>query len=291
MRALVIGNAALDETFEVDVFPEPGQSIFGRTGPRGLGGKGANQAVMLGRSGVSTVLAAPIGNDARGMTLRAALDAEPIRRHRIDLDGVATDTSIIMRSDDGDNTIVTTREAALALTADMAIPALSDGAEGDWVILQGNLSIQTTEALLRAAKARGMITALNPSPLQPGYAALWPLLDVVFVNQGEAEALEGAGTLLKAGVGQVVTTLGGAGSSLSDLKEDQAFAAVPVEIVDTTGAGDCFMAVALASSILRGRRTLDGDALHTAAAAAAITVSRSGTVAAFPTATEMRTLL
>lgn len=291
MRAFVIGNAALDEIFEIDAFPEPGQSIFGRPGTSGPGGKGANQAVMLGRAGVDTTLAAPIGCDARGAALRDALAVEPISRLPLDIKGVPTDTSIIMRSATGENTIVTTREAALALSPEQAVATLDSAAPGDWVVLQGNLSLTTTAAILKAARDRGMSTAINPSPLQPGYAPLWPFLDAVFVNEGEAGALGGDAGLLEAGARQVVTTLGGAGSRLNDADGETRRGAAPAIIRDTTGAGDCFMAVALASVILRGTRDIDGRALEAAAAAAAITVSRPGTITAFPTSTEIRDLL
>jgi ribokinase len=59
--------------------------------------------------------------------------------------------------------------------------------------------------------------------------------------------------------------------------------------VDTTGAGDCFMATALASAALRAARLDPRALLH--AAAAAITVSRPGTGAAFPTRAELADIL
>ena len=67
-------------------------------------------------------------------------------------------------------------------------------------------------------------------------------------------------------------------------------AAAAATIVDTTGAGDCFMATALASAALRGV-DLDARALAHAARAAALTVSRPGTMRAFPTASEMAAIL
>jgi ribokinase len=67
-------------------------------------------------------------------------------------------------------------------------------------------------------------------------------------------------------------------------------AAAQAEIVDTTGAGDCFMATALASAALRGVE-LDARALAHGAQAAARTVARPGTMRAFPTAAEMTAIL
>ncbi|EKQ6539234.1 ribokinase, partial [Klebsiella michiganensis] len=64
----------------------------------------------------------------------------------------------------------------------------------------------------------------------------------------------------------------------------------PAEALDTTGAGDTFLAVMLASAILRGIAP-DALALAHASRAAAITVSRRGTLSAFPDGHELTALL
>jgi ribokinase len=135
-----------------------------------------------------------------------------------------------------------------------------------------------------------MKTALNPSPLRPYFAVLWPLVDIVFANESEAAALGGIEALRAAGVAQVVVTMGAKGAQLVMAGQDVLVPAEPSEAVDTTGAGDCFMATALASAALR-RVALDPRALRHAAAAAAITVSRPGTGRAFPSAAEMAAIL
>ena len=54
MRAYVIGNVTIDETLAVNEMPQAGASIFGSQRSRDLGGKGANQAIVLGRCGLPT---------------------------------------------------------------------------------------------------------------------------------------------------------------------------------------------------------------------------------------------
>jgi ribokinase len=66
--------------------------------------------------------------------------------------------------------------------------------------------------------------------------------------------------------------------------------AAPAAIVDTTGAGDCFTGVALASAMLRGV-AVDVRALEDASRAAAITVGRRGTQDAFPSHEELMAIL
>lgn len=290
MRAFVIGNVALDETVTVEDLPARGASIHGQASQADLGGKGANQAIVLGRWGLPCHFCAAVGDDSRGDEIRSRLDAETIEADLIRIAGVASDFSIILRTRSGDNAIITTNAAASGLTSGAACAALTGAVPGDLLVMQGNLSPETTIAALRQAREMGVRTALNPSPLRAFFSALWPFVDIAFVNESEAASLGGPGALLAAGVPQVVLTLGSKGALLITAEKSAMVPAQPCEVVDTTGAGDCFMATALASAGLRGV-TLDLRALRHAAAAAAITVSRAGTGAALPSRTELAEIM
>jgi ribokinase len=290
MRAHVIGNVALDETIRVDALPSPGASILGVELSRDLGGKGANQAVVLGRAGVACRLVAPVGQDARAGEIRAALAGEPVEARLLALDGLRSDISINLMAAGGENAVITTSEAASGLSPAAAVGMLADAAPGDLLVLQGNLTADTTRALLAEGRSRGLRTAFNPSPLRDFFNGLWPLVDMVFLNEGEASACGGVGVLRAAGVGRVVLTLGGQGARLFSAAGDEAVPAAPAEVVETTGAGDCFLATALASAARRGVE-LDSRALAHGARAAALTVSRPGTLRAFPTTAELADIL
>lgn len=290
MRAFVIGNVALDETVTVRGLPAIGASVHGQAGQTDLGGKGANQAIILGRAGLPCRFCAAVGEDSRADDIRSRLAAEPLEADLIRVAGVASDFSIILRTPSGDNAIITTNAAASGLTPEAASAALAGAVPGDLLVLQGNLSADTTVAALRQARARGMQTALNPSPLRPFFRDIWPLVDIAFLNETEAAALGGTRALLAAGVPQVVLTLGAKGARLVTTEQDFLVPAQPCKVVDTAGAGDCFMATALASAGLRDA-PLDPRALRHAAAAAAITVSRPGTGSAFPTRAELAEIL
>ncbi len=296
MRAYVIGNVTIDETIAVDALPTSGASILGEIGAHDLGGKGTNQAVVMARCGVQTTLVAPVGNDVRAAAIRERLLDEPLIAELVELEGKSSDVSIIFRLPDGENAIVTTTGSAESLTSSDVASKLQAAEPDDLAILQGNLSHRATREILERAKALQMVTAFNPSPLRPYFADLWGLIDVVFLNQGEALALTGttgeaaAEYLLQQGLREVVLTLGNKGAILAN---EQAMITVPAHpsvVVDTTGAGDTFMSVALASSVKRNCR-LDRLAIEHAVKAAAITVSRKGTQSAFPTSQELEILL
>jgi ribokinase len=294
MHAFVIGNVTIDETILVDEMPSPGASILGQIGQADLGGKGANQAVVLGRCCLPTTLIAPVGKDARAAMIRQHLNDEPLETILIELAGKASDASLVFRLPDGENSNVTTTASAQNLRVEEVQPHLALARAGDIAILQGNLSETATYGILEHAKTIGMRTAFNPSPLRPYFADLWQWVDIVFLNRGEAQALTGATGreaaehFLGKGVREVVMTSGREGAVLMNARGTTAHApAVPCDVVDTTGAGDTFMSVALASAALRNC-DLDQLALQHAAQAAAITVSQPGTRSAFPTIQQLQ---
>ncbi|MEY9165052.1 ribokinase [Sinorhizobium fredii] len=292
MRAYVIGNVTIDETIAVSEMPAAGASVLGRQRSRDLGGKGANQAVIMARCGLPTTLVAAIGEGFRADAIREHLAEEPVVNHLIALPGRSTDFSVVLTTPDGENLNVTTTDAAQNLPLAEAVAGLADAGPGDLAVLQGNLTDETTRGVLEAASSRGMITVFNPSPLRSFFCGLWPFIDIAFLNEGEALALTGTSgeeacrRLLATGVREVVLTFGGNGAMLASGDAMIRVPSVPCTVVDTTGAGDTFMAVALASAALRGSR-LDRTAIEHAARAAAITVSRPGTRSAFPTRSQL----
>ncbi|MEE4188096.1 MAG: PfkB family carbohydrate kinase, partial [Roseobacter sp.] len=108
VKAFVVGNIVMDESYAVDSLPTQGESIFGKKTGTDLGGKGANQAIVLGRSGVPTVLIAATGTDAQADGMIRRLETEPVEARFVKMDGMASDNSIIMTDQIGGNTIITT---------------------------------------------------------------------------------------------------------------------------------------------------------------------------------------
>lgn len=296
MRVHVIGNAAIDETLAVGEWPSPGASIFGTSRGSGPGGKGLNQAVVLARAGLRTRLVAGIGEDTRGAAIRAALAAEPLVFDAITMPGRATDMSVVLSATDGDNCNITTTECAGNLSPEVARAALSAAESGDVLVVQGNLTEDTTRAALETAGKIRMVRAMNPSPLRDWHKDLLPLCEYLFVNGGEAIALTGltgreaAEAFHLAGVEWTVLTRGAKGALLSGPHGMVEVPAERAEVIDTTGAGDTFMAVTLASAMGRGAM-LDAEALRAGARAAALTVTRTGAFAALPTAAELAAIL
>jgi ribokinase len=292
---LVLGNATIDESMTVDTWLAPGQTVIVGPPRRDLGGKGANQALVASRTGAPVRFVAAIGRDAEGDWIAERLHAEGLSDDLLRVDA-ATDRSLIFVNPEGENAIASTVAAAGSIGPDLARSLVAALAPGDGLLMQGNLSLEATRAALLAARSAHVRTIFNPSPLQPGFANLLPLVDLLVLNQGEAERLGGAGdpgvaagSLRLAGASIVVLTLGARGAVFADEAGVDHTPAPEVSAVDTTGAGDTFTGVLIGA--LYHRRLASHAAVAAAAAAAALTVQRFGTWSAFPSRVEIEAIL
>jgi ribokinase len=293
MTIHVIGNVARDTILRVDRFPMPGETIVARDVRDDFGGKGANQAIMLARCGVPVRLTVAVGDDDVALALRRHLEREGIDTSFVVRPG-PSDRSLILVDAAGDNMIVSMIGAAGAVTPADLVGAVDAMQAGDTVLMQGNLSADTTAWCLEAARMRGCTTVLNPSPIRFDYRDIWALADVAVVNRGEAVELGGAGSpedaaasLLRKGVGLVALTRGAEGARILARDHRLAQPAEPVAAVDSAGAGDVFCGVLLAA---RAKSRDWPEALRLAVIASGRAVARRGTVAAFPGAEECRLL-
>jgi ribokinase len=218
----------------------------------------------------------------------------------------ATGCALIVIDDAGANTVTVDAGANATVTT----PALGLGA-GDVVIAPLEVPSDAIAAAFAQARSAGARTILNPSPVAE-VNHLLALTDVVLVNEHEAAALAGttvvdvqtapAGVAARlAGPGQVVVvTLGGDGVAaggegvgpVGDRRSvgvDGSVGSVRIHgrrvtPVDTTGAGDCFGGV-LAAGLAEGLAL--AAALDRANRAAALAVTRLGTVPAMPDRAEV----
>ena len=284
-HVVVIGNAGLDLRLEVPRLPLAGETLIGSAGTRAPGGKGLNQAVVAARCGVPVQFCAPLGNDeAEANEVERHLSREGLARLLLPRLPYATDFSLLMVLPNGENSIVSTSACSLALTAVQAEPLLRDLGEGDVVLMQGNLSLGTTAALLTIARQQKAMTIFNPAPFWPGAEKLVGQCSLVIANRIEAESL---GAWIDAAPAAIVT-LGADGCVLAEHKQRRSFPAETVTAVDTTGCGDTFCGV-MAAALAKGFTT--DQAIEVAQKAAALTATRRGAFQALPSREELAILL
>ncbi len=293
MTIIVVGNAALDTTFEVERLPRPGESILVQAMREDLGGKGLNQAVAAARTGEAVVFCAAVGDDAASAMIMDRLALEGIDARSVLPRGGVTDRTTVFVMPDAQNALATSAHNARSLRASDVASAVDRAGPGDVVLMQGNLTLETTLTTAGTAQAQGATVVLNPSPITHDYAALWPHIDIAVVNADECATLTdtpdtelGAQRLVEAGVGAVVVTRGAQDVILVE-RESVAHVNVPtVPAVDTTGAGDAFCGVFVAG-VASGSTRL--EAVERAVHAAAIAVTRPGAIASIPRRDELAT--
>ena len=240
----VIGSINLDIVAHVKNFPQPGETVTNAVVHRFPGGKGANQAVAAHRLGASVFMVGRVGSDPLAEEALYTL-----RREGIDLGycktlkNHATGLALIVVNEAGENQIVVAPGANAAFDAKhLVVPAT------DACIAQLEVPVET---ILKAARANNNFFCLNAAPVKPVPHELLEHVDLLVVNEIEAQAL---GSELENFHGLLASTYGARGAVLSHNGRQIARATPPeVDVLDTTGAGDAFTA-ALTVALVSGMK-------------------------------------
>jgi ribokinase len=296
-RICVVGSANVDLTFRTPRLPRPGETLAGHAFHLGMGGKGANQAVAAARLGAQVSLIARVGNDAFGQEALRRYIAEGLDTTYVRADEQRpTGTAAIIVDDQAENCIIVVGGANAGLSPADVRSAAAAIQNADVLLCQLETPLAATLEAFRLARAAGVRTVLTPAPATELPDELLRLCDICVPNKTEMELLTGlsveslgaaeaaAWKLRQRGVGIVVVTMGAAGALLLDDDGATHIPAVRVEAVDPTGAGDSFTA-ALAVALAEGLSLR--EAARKASVVAALTVTRIGTQAAFPTRAEV----
>ncbi|AXA43153.1 ribokinase [Rhizobium leguminosarum] len=280
---VTFGSINVDLIYLVNEIPQAGQTVLARGSRTEAGGKGANQALAAARDGANVVMTAAVGNDAMAPIALQNLESE-VDIRRVVRSNEPTGSAAIMIDADGRNMI------AVAAGANLA--AQSDGVEDEllrnasYVLMQMENDAIQIENLIRRVSNHPAKSILNLAPAYRLDRDLLSLVDIVIVNEDEAEALSGwlgcestARSLSESLDTGVLRTMGGEGAEAFIDGENVRVPALRVDAVDTTAAGDCFVGV-LASALDRGL-SLDA-AMRRAARAAAIACSRPGSQSSIP---------
>jgi sugar/nucleoside kinase (ribokinase family) len=247
------------------------------------GGSAANTAAWVASRLRPVALVAAVGDDGLGVSARHDLAALGVRTEGVvSVAGARTGTCVVLVDPTGERTMLPDRGANDDLDVGAVLDAMRGEAVG-WLHLSGYTVLHDGSrvagvAALAAARERGIPTSVDPSSAGPildlGAEVLADLLrpvDVLFANEEEVAALGGEAAALSI-ASAVVVKRGAAGATWIDGTRRIDVAAVPVDVVDTTGAGDAFAAGFLTS--------WDGVDVETAlaggAAVAAEAVSRPG---------------
>jgi ribokinase len=293
MTVVVCGSLNMDVIVQSKRRPLAGETILDGKVSFLPGGKGANQAIAAARLGARTAMLGAVGDDVFGKTLRDVLadngvDADGVKLVRGETTGVA-----VIQVAEGDNAIT----GAAGANARFAKPMIGrKPRRGEIWVAQFETPLATTEAAFRRARAAGARIILNLAPMVRHPKRLLKLVDVAVLNEIELAQATGikitaassraiiAAACRKLGPAIVIATLGSRGLVMVSPDGVVALPAFKAKVVDTTGAGDCFVG-ALAARLLSGASII--DAARYANAAAACSVERLGATPSMPTPKEV----
>ncbi|PHH65344.1 hypothetical protein CDD81_2756 [Ophiocordyceps australis] len=308
----ILGSLNIDCVSYVPHHPFPGETLTANHFTVAPGGKGANQAVAcaklsrsasnLDHGSAHVSMVGAVGSDGHGATIRKCLES-----HGVDVSGIRivddakTGIAIIIVDEpDGQNRIILSPQANSSLRPAHFAAGLP-APRPDLLVMQLEIPIDTVLTALDAARAASVPVLLNPAPAQALPLDAYRRLAHLVVNETEASILSAcaesdlddpaglrrvAGLFLERGVDNVVITLGARGVFYASSTSGTC-ALVPAQkchVVETTAAGDTFVgSYALAVVHATGTDAFNIDAAVKAAnRAAAITVSRTGSLASIP---------
>jgi ribokinase len=290
-RIVVVGSANMDVVGLAERLPLPGETVLGDDFVMQPGGKGANQAIAATRAGGECVFLGAIGSDAFGVTINARLTASGVDTAHVRTSYGVSGVAVIMVDRAGENSILVSPGANRTFV-DLSPAERAVIAAGDVLLCQQEIPVETVIAAALAGQDGGTRVVLNAAPARQLPAELLAAVDLLVVNEVEAEAITGSREpdmdALLAVVPRVVLTLGGAGSWYADRDGvSERVAAYRVEAADTTAAGDAFCG-ALAVAWGEGRDLV--DAVRWANAAGAACVRKVGASNSLPTRAEIDAL-
>ncbi len=293
---VVFGSVNADLFLNVDRLPVRGETVLCPSYVFRPGGKGANQAAAAARAARPGGHVRMIGRVGRDPYAGPVLDA--LRVGGVDTDLIAetdgvTGTAAVMVEKGGENQIVVASGANLAVTADQ-IPDALLGADTT-VVLQMEVPVTETEAVIHRARRAGSRVVLNLAPAMPIDESALHACDVLVLNEIEANTLAGsdgaaenhAQYFAKRYALDCIITLGADGAVLAG--DDMLFriGALDIEPVDTVGAGDAFVG-ALAASLDGGAAIT--FALRQASVAAGLACLQEGAQSGLPTLAEIESV-
>lgn len=300
-RIVIIGSSNTDLVVRTHKIPSPGETVIGEDYFVNPGGKGANQAVTVAKLGGNASFIARVGDDEYGR-----MSLEGYKAAGLDVSHVAIDHSahsgvaMIVVDDNAENAITVSSGANYNMCKEDIDKAEALLESADFLLMQLEIPMPIVEYAAGKACAKGVKVILNPAPGTKISESLLSKLYIIVPNETECEILTGiritdqeskmraAEKLLRAGIKNVILTIGSKGSCLVNSEGCVHVPAIPQKAVDTTAAGDVYCG-ALCVALSEGKSI--SDAMLFATAASSISVMRKGAQPSIPTREEVLDLI
>lgn len=249
---VVFGSNVLDLFIHLPDLPKKDTAVFLDNHDEAPGGKGANQAVAAARAGADVRFFGALGKGGHGRQMLENLQEQNINTSGIEIldmpSGLAT---IFVDEEDGTHKVVVSQGANLK-ARQISVP--DNLLTKDTIVLvQGELPMVETEALIARAKKSGARTVMNFAPATQALSTeMLQNLDYIILNEHEADLVgqsQGMQTQDKAAFAKelydrfklvTLVTLGGVGSLVCSGEGVLMVPPLKIKPVDTIGAGDAY---------------------------------------------------
>ncbi|HPC35361.1 MAG TPA: ribokinase [Candidatus Marinimicrobia bacterium] len=290
---IIVGSANMDMMVQVDKYPLPGETVFGKKFGIYPGGKGANQAVACAKLGADTIFIGKMGDDIFRDRLVKNMESNGVNMKEIFIDPeTLTGVAFIYVDANGQNEIVVVSGSNMQLTEGDIRSKERLFERAKIVLCQLEIPLSAVETAAALAKKNEATFILNPAPACDLPPNLLRKIDFLIPNEIELSFLTGQAVadrnsvisssrkLIAAGVRNVITTRGVEGAILVNSERWQEFPAFTVKAVDTTAAGDAFNG-AFAAALASGKAV--DEAISFANKVAAWSVTKLGAQTSMPT--------
>lgn len=291
---IVFGSVNVDFVTRVDAIPRPGETVLGPNYQVIPGGKGANQALAARRAGSAVALSGAVGHDPFAEIGLTLLRAEGVDLSAMESVEVPTGAAFITVDAQGENAI-TVASGANAKAKASAFSKLDIG-EKDILLMQREVPEREQIAAARLAKEKNARVILNVAPAGVIADELARLVDVLIMNEHEAAVVahgmsfdsdtpeSHARLIAETRKLTTIVTLGADGAIGWTDGVKRHIPAFPVDVVDTTAAGDAFCG-AFAAALDRGFGFT--SALAHGVAAGSLTCTKAGAQPSLPSSIDI----
>jgi ribokinase len=301
IEIIVLGSLNIDLVVKTERAPRAGETLAAQDFQTNPGGKGANQAVAIAKSGGSVAMIGRVGADDYGHSLKDSLATYGVDISTIlTTPGIATGVALIIVEESGENRILLVPGANGKVTTEDIDAAESLISQAKALVLQMEIPWEATKHALELADAHHVPTVLNLAPAYPISVEWLKKISCLIVNESEMHLLSGievvdnqsaqqaASRLLDQGVAAVILTLGSKGVLLATETGTEYVPAHPVDVVDTTAAGDAFVGSFVTALIRTGDLS---ESIKLANAAGALAVTKFGAQNSIPSYEEVKEYL
>jgi len=242
MKIAVIGSINQDLVYDLDRLPKLGETVFGGKYQLMHGGKGANQAMMLHALEPEVLFLGAIGNDLFGEMTKLYYQEHQLAQHLVEKE---TNSGLaIIQLLDNDNQITIFKGANDLLDVEDVDLFFRQNPDIEIVVCQAEINYKTLRHVIVEANKRNMQVVLNPAPPVSLDDELIQKCTYIIPNELEAKDIfqtEDLNQIIRTYPKKVIITLGEEGAMYFD-KQIIKIPAMNIDVLDTTGAGDAFIA-------------------------------------------------